>query len=143
MKRFNRLVLCAALMAVAARCAALELTLEENRGESGSVGYVDIEKVFREYPETQRAKDAFKTELERKEKAILERKKEVFALRGEIARLKLEREFTLQLSSAPLPAPAAKNASRAKKEATAPVVPVSTQTIADSGVTAVVSSDTV
>ena len=90
------------LLALALLCApvrALELSLEENRGESGSVGYIDIEKVFKEYPETKRAKDAFKTELERKEKTLLDRKKAIFALRGDIARLKLEREFALRLSS--------------------------------------------
>ena len=101
MRKFKGLFLTLALLgACAAACGALELTLEENRGEAGSVGYVDIEKVFREYPETQRAKQAFKAELERKEKTIMERKKEIFALRGEMARLKLEREFTLQLSAA-------------------------------------------
>ena len=94
-----------ALLAAVQTSCAIELTLEENRGEAGSVGYVDIEKVFREYPETQRAKESFKTELERKEKVILDRKKEIFAMRGEIARLKLEREFTLKLSTMPYAPP--------------------------------------
>jgi len=101
MKKLYFLLAAAALLACARAGHSLELTLEENRGEAGSVGYIDVAKVFREYPETQRAKEAFKTELERKEKLILDRKKEIFAMRGEIARLRLEREFTLKLSSEP------------------------------------------
>lgn len=112
----KHLLLALGLLLLGAPARALELSLEENRGESGSVGYVDIEKVFKEYPETKRAKDAFKAELERKEKTLLDRKKAIFALRGDISRMKLEREFSLRLSSglaasklppAPPPAPAA------------------------------------
>ena len=43
----------------AADSAALELLLEENRGESGTIGYVDIDRVFKEYSGTTGAREDF------------------------------------------------------------------------------------
>ena len=50
-------LLCA-LLAPPAR--TLELALEENRAETGTIGYVDLERVFGEHPDTLKAKDNFK-----------------------------------------------------------------------------------
>ncbi|MFI5350591.1 MAG: hypothetical protein ACHQ2Z_13675, partial [Elusimicrobiota bacterium] len=38
---------------------AIELSLEENRGERGSVGYVDMQRLFNTSPDAQRAKESF------------------------------------------------------------------------------------
>ena len=48
------------------RVSGLELSLEENRGQRGTVGFVDMERLFREYPETLRAKEQFEREVEEK-----------------------------------------------------------------------------
>ncbi|MFH1618574.1 MAG: OmpH family outer membrane protein [bacterium] len=77
--------------------AALEISLEENRGELGSAGYVDIEAVFREFPGTLKAKAEFQTQVQKKEKAINEKKSEIFALKAEINRLRQEKEFAARL----------------------------------------------
>lgn len=76
---------------------ALEISLEENRGEKGNVGFVEIERVFKEYPETLRAKEDFQAQIRKKEKVLNEKKSEIFALKAEISRLRQEREFARNL----------------------------------------------
>lgn len=76
---------------------ALEISLEENKGESGSVGFVEIERVFKEYPETLRAKEDFQAQIRKKEKLLNEKKSEIFALKAEISRLRQEKEFARHL----------------------------------------------
>lgn len=83
----------------AAPAAALELSLEENRGESGTVGYVDIDRVFKEYSGTLSAREEFLGEIKKKEESINLRKRDIYALKADIARLKQEREFALTLPS--------------------------------------------
>ncbi len=79
--------------------AALELSLEENKGESGTVGYVDIDRVFKEYSGTLNAREEFLDEIKKKEGAINQRKHGVFVLKADIAKLRQEREFALTLPS--------------------------------------------
>ena len=78
---------------------ALELLLEENRGESGTIGYVDIDRVFKEYSGTTGARDEFISEIKKKEDALNAKKLAVFSLKAEIAKLRQEREFALTLPS--------------------------------------------
>lgn len=78
---------------------ALELSLEENRGESGTVGYVDIDRVFKEYSGTLNAREEFLGEIKKKEESVNLRKRDLYALKADIARLKQEREFALTLPS--------------------------------------------
>ncbi|MEK7721760.1 MAG: OmpH family outer membrane protein [Elusimicrobiota bacterium] len=80
-------------------CAALELLLEENRGESGTVGYVDIDRVFKEYSGTTGAREEFIVEIKKKEETLNAKKTPVFTLKAEIAKLRQEREFALTLPS--------------------------------------------
>lgn len=82
-----------------ARAPALELLLEENRGESGTVGYVDIDRVFKEYSGTTGAREDFIAEIKRKEDAVNAKKAPIFTLKAEIAKLRQEREFALTLPS--------------------------------------------
>lgn len=79
--------------------AALELLLEENRGESGTIGYVDIDRVFKEYSGTTGARDEFIAEIRKKEEALNAKKTPIFTLKAEIAKLRQEREFALTLPS--------------------------------------------
>jgi len=79
--------------------AGLELSLEENKGESGTVGYVDIDRVFKEYSGTLNAREEFLGEIKKKEESVNLRKHAVYALKADIAKLKQEREFALTLPS--------------------------------------------
>jgi len=78
---------------------ALELLLEENRGESGTIGYVDIDRVFKEYSGTTGAREEFLAEIKKKEDALNAKKNPIFTLKAEIAKLRQEREFALTLPS--------------------------------------------
>lgn len=79
--------------------AALELLLEENRGESGTIGYVDIDRVFKDYSGTTGAREEFIAEIKKKEDALNARKTFIFTLKAELAKLRQEREFALTLPS--------------------------------------------
>ncbi len=83
----------------ALNAGALELLLEENRGESGTVGYVDIDRVFKEYSGTTGAREEFLAEIKKKEDALNAKKIPIFTLKAEIAKLRQEREFALTLPS--------------------------------------------
>jgi Skp family chaperone for outer membrane proteins len=85
------------LLTIAAPAAALELSLEENRGESGTVGYVDIDRVFKEYSGTLNAREEFLGEIRKKEESVNQRRHAVYALKADIAKLRQEREFALTL----------------------------------------------
>ncbi|MBI5744205.1 MAG: OmpH family outer membrane protein [Elusimicrobia bacterium] len=81
------------------KAGALELLLEENRGESGTIGYVDIDRVFKEYSGTTGAREEFISEIKRKEDAVNAKKAGIFTLKAELAKLRQEREFALTLPS--------------------------------------------
>ena len=98
MKKLTFFLAALALFA-ASRVSALELSLEENRGESGTVGYVDIDRVFKEYSGTPNAREEFLGEIKKKEESVNQRKHEIYALKADIAKLKQEREFALTLPS--------------------------------------------
>ncbi|MDQ7772550.1 MAG: OmpH family outer membrane protein [Elusimicrobiales bacterium] len=85
------------LLLLTAGAGALELSLEENRGESGTIGYVDMDRVFREYSGTTGARDEFLAEVKKKEGELDASKKRIFALKAEISRLRQEREFAAAL----------------------------------------------
>lgn len=81
------------------QAGALELLLEENRGESGTIGYVDIDRVFKEYSGTTGAREDFISEIKKKEELLNSKKTPIFTLKAEIAKLRQEREFALTLPS--------------------------------------------
>jgi Skp family chaperone for outer membrane proteins len=87
------------LLAATTPAAALELSLEENRGESGTVGYVDIDRVFKEYSGTLNAREEFLGEIRKKESSVNQRRHEIYVLKADIAKLRQEREFALTLPS--------------------------------------------
>jgi Skp family chaperone for outer membrane proteins len=70
---------------------AVELSISENRGEIGTVGFVDIDEIFKKFPETQEAKKAFKQELEKNQVLVDKKKKELFAIKSELIKLKEEK----------------------------------------------------
>jgi len=87
------------LLTAAAPLMALELSLEENKGESGTVGYVDIDRVFKEYSGTLNAREEFLAEIKKKEESVNQRRREIYTLKADIGKLKQEREFALTLPS--------------------------------------------
>lgn len=95
----KKLIFAALLALVPLNAAALELLLEENRGESGTIGYVDIDRVFKEYSGTTGAREDFLAEIKKKEDALNAKKTHIFTLKAEIAKLRQEREFALTLPS--------------------------------------------
>ncbi|MBI4352237.1 MAG: hypothetical protein HY550_12445 [Elusimicrobia bacterium] len=95
----KKLLFIALLAALPPGAGALELLLEENRGESGTIGFVDIDRVFKEYSGTTGAREEFIAEIKKKEEVLNSKKAPIFTLKAEIAKLKQEREFALTLPS--------------------------------------------
>jgi len=96
---FKKLILTALLLNIPAGSKALELSLEENKGESGTVGFVDIDRVFKEYSETVEAREQFLGEIRKKEESINQRKRLIYTLKADAAKLRQERAFALTLPS--------------------------------------------
>ncbi len=76
---------------------SLELSLESNKAESGTVGYVDIDLVFKKCSLTNQQRDSFKERIKEKEAFINNKKKTLFSLKADISQLKQEKEFALRL----------------------------------------------
>ncbi len=110
-------ILCAiAVFLTAVPGRAIELALEENRAERGSIGFVDMQRVFKLFPETTKAKESFEEAVRQAEEEINLRKAKILRLRAEIDELKVAR--------AALPAGAAPAAAAPK--APAPAAPPKT-----------------
>ncbi|MCX5782852.1 MAG: OmpH family outer membrane protein [Elusimicrobia bacterium] len=88
-------LLIALLLTACPSAHAVEIMLEQNRAESGSVGYVDLERIFSEYPETLRAQNDFEAEVKSRENQISVKKEEVFALKSKLGRMKQKRQLML------------------------------------------------
>ena len=99
----------ALLLALAAPASALELSLEENRAERGSVGYVDMNRLFAASPDALRAKENFEELVHQAEEDVNARRASLVRLRQEVDALKAERETLVRSTPtvvAPPPAPA-------------------------------------
>ena len=98
-----------AVLLLSAPARAIELSLEENRGERGSVGYVDMQRLFTASPDAQRAKESFEDLVRQAEERVNLRKAELLKLRQALDAARVERD-ALSLSmtaaaAAPVPAP--------------------------------------
>lgn len=82
--------------------SAVELSLEENRAQRGNIGYIDMQKVFRLFPETARAKENFAEVVRQAEEQLNTRKAEILRLRAELSQLKYDRS---ESAKTPVPAP--------------------------------------
>jgi Skp family chaperone for outer membrane proteins len=87
-----RLTLCAVLAASAMPARAIELSLEENRAERGSVGYVDMQRLFKASPDATRAREGLEELVRQAEERVNGRKAELLKLRQDLSTLKIERE---------------------------------------------------
>jgi Skp family chaperone for outer membrane proteins len=102
------LIVSAVLWATSA--SAIELSLEENRAERGSVGYVDMQRLFTASPDSQRAKEGFEELVRQAEERVNLRKAELLKLHQELDGVRGERESLLRSTptvSAPPQAPPA------------------------------------
>lgn len=91
-------------LACARGAGAIELSLEENRAQRGNIGFVDMPRLFKIFPETQKAKESFEESVRQAEEQINLRKAEVLRLRAELDSLKVERAV-LAASTPTAPAP--------------------------------------
>ncbi|HBL18972.1 MAG TPA: hypothetical protein DD417_19990 [Elusimicrobia bacterium] len=105
MNRILALFLLTAVLA-ARPGAALEVSLEENRAQRGNIGYVDIQRVFRLYPETRKAKQSYAEIVRQAEEQVNLKKAELIGLRGELSRLRAEREVVAKTPIVTTPPPA-------------------------------------
>jgi len=108
-----------AVLLLTAPARAIELSLEENRAERGSVGYVDMQRLFSTSPDAQRAKEGFQELVRQAEERVNLRKAELIRLRQQLDAARAERE-ALALSSAAAPSPAAPPASSTQAAVAAP-----------------------
>ncbi len=90
------------LLLLPASLQAIEISLEENTAERGNIGFIDMQKVFRLYPETHKAKETYEKIVRQAEEQVNIRRGQIITLRSDLAKLKLEREL---LEKSPLPAP--------------------------------------
>src|SRR4051812_29751004 len=124
----KKLMLCAALLT--AHCSplfAIELSLEENKGEKGTVGFVDMDRLFREYPETKKAKESFEADVQAKRVELKRRRAAISDSKSELADLQVEREHALREG---LTEPAVVPQAPAQPPAPVLPTPVSTGTVA-------------
>jgi Skp family chaperone for outer membrane proteins len=116
------------LLALTVPARAIELSLEENRASKGSVGYVDMQRIFSESPDSERARVGFEAMVREAQEHVNLRKAELLKLRQELESVKSERE---RLSKQAVVAPAA--ALPAASSAPAAAIAVSTGAAAPRG----------
>lgn len=87
-----RLLLTAAVLSSALPARAIELSLEENRAERGSVGYVNMRSLFAASPDAARAREGLEELVRQAEERVNAKKGELLRLRQDLGTLKIERE---------------------------------------------------
>lgn len=116
MKLPAALCLCGSLFLGSVPVRAIELSLEENRAERGSVGYVDMKRLFSASPDATRAREGLEELVRQAEERVNAKKAELLRRRQDLATLKIERDELARstptasvpvLPPAPAPAPAA------------------------------------
>lgn len=107
LKTFVSLCLCGSILrSVPAR--AIELSLEENRAERGSVGYVDMQRLFKASPDAAKAREGLEELVRQAEERVNAKKAEMLRTRQDIEALKLERDELAKstpIAAAPAPVP--------------------------------------
>ncbi|MHB2025493.1 MAG: OmpH/Skp family outer membrane protein [Elusimicrobiota bacterium] len=92
-------------LALGARAGAIEISLEQNRTEHSSIGFVDMQRLFAAFPDTQRAKQSFQEVLEKTQEQMNQRKADILRLKNKLADLNAQRQELMQAQQAPAPAP--------------------------------------
>lgn len=120
------LALACAALALAAPLSALELSLEQNRTVRGSVGYVDMQRIFAESPDSAQAKESFEAIVRQAEDKVNLKRAEILKLQRQLEDAKAERvrvskEAVVAISSAA--APVAVSSAAARASAPLPTAP--------------------
>jgi len=97
MKAWFPALLTALLALPYAEAGALEIFLNDNRSETGTIGFVDIDRAFRSYSGTKNSKDEMSREIKKKEEAIEKRRKKIYEQKARAAKLRQERELAVIL----------------------------------------------
>ncbi len=106
---FVSLCLCGSFLSSAVPARAIELSLEENRAERGSVGFVDMRRLFTASPDAARAREGLEELVRQAEERVNVKKAELLRLRRDLGTLKIERDELARstpTASVPVPAPA-------------------------------------
>jgi len=128
MKRISSLCLCAVMLSTAIPARAIELSLEENRAERGSVGYVDMRRLFTASPDATRAREGLEELVRQAEERVNSKKGDLLRLRQELGTLKIDREDLARSTptvSVPLPAPVKPKPAPAPTPTPVPAKPMS------------------
>jgi Skp family chaperone for outer membrane proteins len=108
-------------------CAnAIEISLEQNRTEHSSIGFVDMQRLFQAFPETQRARESFQEVVEKTQEQLNQQKAQILRLQNTLADLQTQREELMQGQQAPPETPPAVPPA-VSTEAAVPAVAASTQ----------------
>lgn len=92
MKRISIVSLICSMLLSSVPARAIELSLEENRAERGSVGYVDMRRLFTASPDATRAREGLEELVRQAEERVNGKKSELLHLRQELSALKIERD---------------------------------------------------
>ncbi len=84
-------LLCFILVFMPFNLHSIEISLEENRAESGTVGYVDIKKIFDKFASASRKN--FNDEIKKRQGEVEDLKKELFEIRAKKEKLMWEYEI--------------------------------------------------
>lgn len=110
-----------AVLLIAPQTFAIELSLEENRAERGSVGFIDIQRLFVASPDAQRAKENFEELVRQAEEHVNSRRAEIVAMHRKLDDFRSQRDVLAKaVAAVPPPTPAAAPA------APAPAAPATT-----------------
>ena len=102
----KKIVALIALLLLSAPARAIELSLEENRAERGSVGFVDMQRLFLASPDAQHAKESFEELVRQAEERVNMRKAELLKLHQQLDAYRSDRDALAKTAAeAPPPAP--------------------------------------
>jgi len=87
----NRIISVCVTLLFALSTKAIEVPLLKNRAEIGTVGYVDMNLIFSKLPETQKAMQAFRQDLQKQQEIISDKEKGLYRLKSKLIKLKEER----------------------------------------------------
>lgn len=85
------------LFSLTANAGAIEVFLEENRSETGTIGYVDIDRVFKDYSGTVSSRDDLDKEISKKEEIIDKKNENIFHIKAKIIKLRQEKELAITI----------------------------------------------
>lgn len=89
------------LLLCAGPARGIEVSIEENKVSRGSVGFVDLQRLFHEYPETHKARQQFEDVMRQAEEQVNLRKAKLLRKKAQLVELRMQHGL---LSITPIPA---------------------------------------